>query len=75
MLFQINATLFSGIEKFYSAKVQKKDKTKKKTTSTWKMRKVNVFGILTLKCTRKMHVIWIYLVSFLVSYPRGISPP
>lgn len=30
MLFQINATLFSGIEKFYSAKVQKNDKTKKK---------------------------------------------
>ena len=31
MLFQINATLFSGIEKFYSAKVQKNDKTKKKS--------------------------------------------
>ena len=29
MLFQINATLFSGIEKFYSAKVRKKDKNKK----------------------------------------------
>lgn len=74
MLFQINATLFSGIEKFYSAKVQKNDKTKKNNID-WENAKGECFWDPHFEMHQKMHVIWIYLVSFLVSYPRGISPP
>ena len=54
MLFQINATLFSGIEKFYPAKVQKNDKTKKKNNIDWDRH---------FEMHEKMHVIWIYFNS------------
>ena len=75
MLFQIKATLFSSIEKFYPAKVQKNHKTEKKNNIGWENAKGECFWDPHFKMHEKMHVIWIYLVSFLVSYPRGISPP
>ena len=64
MLFQINATLFSGIEKFYPAKVQKNDKTKKKQTNIdWENAKGECFWDPHFEMHEQLHVIWIYFNS------------
>ena len=73
MVFQKNATLISGIEKVYSAKFRRKIKLKKNIE--WENAKGECFCNTHLEMhEKKNHVVRIYSVSFLVSYPRGISP-